>query len=174
MSGLPATSLVTSVSASMTKPVSLHRGHAFFSCFNDCSLLNWPAQRPLGRVLSLSTDWGSVGSDSDAAPQSIRHPQRAAQSWAFRPTFYPRRYDRIKFFLSPRRRSAAGTRMPRPAHQVVLRHMLVEQSETASTVAGGILDLTADLRRRFSLPCHLDGCQSPSRMTGNALVACGG
>jgi hypothetical protein len=63
--------------------------------------------------------------------------------------------------------------MPCPAHQVVIRHVLVEQIETASTVASGIFDLTADLRRRFSLPCHLDRCQAPSRMTRNALVACG-
>ena len=96
-----------------------------------------------------------------------------ARSRTFSSTFYPRRYDRTKFSLGPRRRAAAGTRMPCPAHQVVLRHVLVEQSQTASTVASGIFDLTADIRRRFSLPCHLDRCQAPSRMTGNALVACG-
>jgi hypothetical protein len=106
----------------------------------------------------------SSGHHGDPAP--------CARSWTFSSTFYPGRYDRTKFFLGPRGRSAR-TRMPCPAHQVVLRHVLVEQSETASTVASGFFDLTADLRRRFSLPCHLDRCQSPSRMTGNALVACG-
>jgi hypothetical protein len=39
MSGLPAASPVTSVSASITKPVSLHNAHGFFSYSTVCSLV---------------------------------------------------------------------------------------------------------------------------------------
>jgi hypothetical protein len=42
MSGFPVASLVTSVSASVTKPVSLHSGHGFFSYSTGCSLVIKP------------------------------------------------------------------------------------------------------------------------------------
>jgi hypothetical protein len=51
-----------------------------------------------------------------------------------------------------------------------VRHVLVQEFEVATAIAIGILQLGADLARRFPLPRHLDRSQTPSRVTGNAFI----
>jgi hypothetical protein len=53
-----------------------------------------------------------------------------------------------------------------------MSQMLMQQREVAASVAGGILDLAANLTDRFALPCHLDRRHHPARMSGNAAIRC--
>src|SRR3954447_3853468 len=72
--------------------------------------------------------------------------------------------------LGAGRGGATGPRFPRPADEIVVRQMLVQQREIAPAVALRVLDLAADLAHRLALPRHLDRRQAPARMPGHALA----
>src|SRR5438552_3254018 len=66
--------------------------------------------------------------------------------------------------------SAAATWVPAPGQQIVVRNVLVQKREVATAIALGVLQLSADLTCRFSLPGHLDRSQAPSRVTRNTFI----
>src|SRR5258708_24058157 len=68
------------------------------------------------------------------------------------------------------RRLAVAARLPSPAHQRDLRHVLLAGGERLAAVALRVLDLLADLTQRFGLPCHRLRCDMPERMAWNAEV----
>src|ERR1700730_13569394 len=72
--------------------------------------------------------------------------------------------------LSAWRGVAAGSRVPAPSDQIVLRHMGLEQREVAPAIAVTILHLPADIADRFAFPRHLDRRQLPAGMSRNAPV----
>src|ERR1700730_9858402 len=64
--------------------------------------------------------------------------------------------------LSAWRGVAAGSRVPAPSDQIVLRHMRLQQREVAPAIAVTILHLPADIADRFAFPRHLDRPQQDS------------
>src|ERR1700674_1778758 len=67
-------------------------------------------------------------------------------------------------------RIAAGSRIPTPRDEVVLRHMLLQQREIAPAIAGWILQLPAYVSNGLAFPCHLDRRQLPAGMPRNAPI----
>src|SRR5205814_398718 len=57
---------------------------------------------------------------------------------------------------------------PTPAHQRVVRHVLVDRGERLAAVAPRVLDLLADLTERSGLPRHRLRRDMPRRVSRNA------
>src|SRR5437667_2902413 len=79
----------------------------------------------------------------------------------------PRLCERAELLLRAGCRRSPNSGCPTPSHQAVFSEMMHELSETPLAVAGGILDLLADLRERLALPCHLDRGEAPERIAGH-------
>src|SRR6187431_3040161 len=75
--------------------------------------------------------------------------------------------------LAARRWFAPSTGLPSPCNQIILCDVFVQHSEIAATVAIFVLELLANLAKRFALPCHRQRRQLPARMPGDALERCG-
>src|SRR5205823_8926849 len=76
----------------------------------------------------------------------------------------PRGDQRPELRLRAGCRLAAAARLPSPAHQRVLRHVLLDGRERLAAVALRVLDLLADLAERLALPCHRLRGDMPQRM----------
>src|SRR3954447_1547355 len=90
---------------------------------------------------------------------------------AFRPRLDPGLHQFAGLGLRAGRRLAACAGGPAPGDEVVLADVLLQQREVAAAVAGGVLELAADLAEALALPGHLQWRHAPARMAGNALVA---
>src|SRR5438105_7855647 len=92
----------------------------------------------------------------------IRLPRRARGA-GIRPCLYEGAEGR----LGARRRLAARAGLPRPADELVFRHVLDHLADAVAAVARAILDLLADLTQRALLPRHLARRQPPFRVAGH-------
>src|SRR5262245_60846155 len=88
--------------------------------------------------------------------------------WARRAGVDPCLYESAEFLLRSGSGNTRDTRIPGPADQFVVGHVVDEISERAPAVAFGILDLFADLPERLALPGHLERSQVPRRISGYA------
>src|SRR6202165_3766940 len=86
----------------------------------------------------------------------------------------PRSDQGAQLRLRAGRGLAVSAGHPAPAHQRVVRRVLVDRRERLAAVALQVLYLLAGLPQRFRLPCHRLRRDMPQGMSGNArrLVVC--
>ena len=70
-------------------------------------------------------------------------------------------------FLRAGRGLPPGAGRPRPADQMILADMFHEGLQRPVAVAGGILDLGADLAERLAFPAHFARREMPDRVSGH-------
>ena len=92
-----------------------------------------------------------------------------------RPAQDPCFHESAKLLLCAWRGLATRARIPSPADERILGHVMYEFFERHSAVSLRIFDLFADLAKRLALPSHLDRRQVPLRMPGYAcrILVCG-
>jgi hypothetical protein len=118
------------------------------------------------RTVDIQRDWviGHAGSPrlEDACGAAERSACRAGRA-----RFDPCGDQGAKLCLGARSRLAVSARRPCPAHERVVREVLVDLRERLDAVAPWILDLFAYLPERFALPRHLTRRHVPQRMAGH-------
>ena len=69
--------------------------------------------------------------------------------------------------LRPGRWGTANSGLPSPADQTVFGEVVEERGHVRAAVAGGVLDLLANLTERAALPGHRSGGEVPLRVAGH-------
>src|SRR5439155_12268875 len=133
-----------------------------------------PSARGAGGEPAVCAYSASVASGSNRRfiglllERSMRRTARRIRLWgrAGGAGISPRLHEGAERRLGSRRWLAAHAGLPRPADELVLRHVLDDLGQAVAAVARGILHLLADLRQRPLLPGHVRRRQPPFRVAG--------
>src|SRR5258705_8924760 len=133
-------------------------------------LADHPQEWRVRIAIELATRTVDIQLDRHAGSPRLEDACGAAEKSACRAgraRFDPCGDQGAKLCLRARCRLARSAGRPCPAHERVVREVLVDLRERLAAVAPWILDLFAYLSERFALPRHLTRRQVPQRMAGH-------